>query len=108
MSYYESKTTGEKEYVFGRGGGEKLADELEAELLGKLPLGQPDWNDEEFAPSIYTEDHPTGEIFAEMAEENHPNRREIMRQEAVPREGDGLFSACIWSGLKSLGWLRLT
>ena len=68
MSYYESKSTGEKEYVFGRGGGEKLADELEAELLGKLPLGQPDWNDEEFAPSIYTEDHPTGEIFTEMAE----------------------------------------
>ncbi|MGM9932728.1 MULTISPECIES: P-loop NTPase [Bacillaceae] len=68
MSYYESKTTGEKEYVFGRGGGEKLADELEAELLGKLPLGQPDWNDEEFAPSIYAEDHPTGEIFTEMAE----------------------------------------
>ena len=68
MSYYESKATGEKEYVFGRGGGEKLADELEAELLGKLPLGQPDWNDEEFAPSIYAEDHPTGEIFTEMAE----------------------------------------
>ena len=68
MSYFESKTTGEREYVFGKGGGEKLADELNAELLGKLPLGQPDWNDEEFAPSIYAEDHPTGRMFAGIAE----------------------------------------
>lgn len=68
MSYFESKTTGEREYVFGKGGGEKLADELNTELLGKLPLGQPDWNDEEFAPSIYAEDHPTGRMFTEIAE----------------------------------------
>ena len=68
MSYFESKTTGEREYVFGKGGGEKLAEELNAELLGKLPLGQPDWNDEEFAPSIYAEDHPTGRMFAGIAE----------------------------------------
>lgn len=68
MSYFESKTTGEREYVFGKGGGEKLAEELNTELLGKLPLGQPDWNDEEFAPSIYADDHPTGRMFTEIAE----------------------------------------
>ena len=68
MSYFESKTTGEREYVFGKGGGEKLAEELNAELLGKLPLGQPDWNDEEFAPSIYAEDHQTGRMFTSIAE----------------------------------------
>ncbi|OCA88513.1 Mrp/NBP35 family ATP-binding protein [Pradoshia sp. D12] len=68
MSYFESKTTGEREYVFGKGGGEKLAEELNTELLGKLPLGQPDWNDEEFAPSIYAEDHPTGRMFTDIAE----------------------------------------
>ncbi|MGM9954534.1 MAG: P-loop NTPase, partial [Peribacillus sp.] len=28
MSYFESKTTGEKEFVFGKGGGAKLAEEL--------------------------------------------------------------------------------
>ena len=28
MSYFESKVTGEKEYVFGKGGGDKLAEEL--------------------------------------------------------------------------------
>ena len=53
MSWYESKSTGEKEFVFGKGGGPKLADELRTELLGQLPLGQPDWNDIDFAPSVY-------------------------------------------------------
>ncbi|MFS0820933.1 P-loop NTPase [Bacillus sp. 1P02SD] len=67
MSYFESKVTGEKEYVFGKGGGEKLAEELQTSLLGKIPLGQPDWNDDDFAPSVYDEDHPTGRIYNEIA-----------------------------------------
>ncbi|RFB11513.1 MRP family ATP-binding protein [Bacillus sp. HNG] len=67
MSYFESKVTGEKEYVFGKGGGEKLAEELQTSLLGKIPLGQPDWNDDDFAPSVYDEDHPTGKIYNEIA-----------------------------------------
>ena len=33
MSYFESKETGNKEYVFGKGGGRKLADELNTQLL---------------------------------------------------------------------------
>jgi ATP-binding protein involved in chromosome partitioning len=32
MSYFESKETGNKEYVFGKGGGRKLADELNTQL----------------------------------------------------------------------------
>ncbi|MGE8207784.1 P-loop NTPase [Heyndrickxia sp. NPDC080065] len=67
MSYFESKVTGEKEYVFGRGGGEKLAEELRTELLGQLPLQQPDWDEEDFAPSIYAEDHRLGEIYRDIA-----------------------------------------
>jgi len=67
MSYFESKATGEKEYVFGKGGGQKLAEELQTELLGQLPLQQPDWNDEDFAPSIYNEDHPVGCIYMDIA-----------------------------------------
>lgn len=67
MSYFESKLTGEKEYVFGQGGGEKLADELQTKVLGKLPLGQPDWNEDDFAPSIYHEDHKLGQIYKEIA-----------------------------------------
>lgn len=68
MSYFESKVTGEKEYVFGKGGGEKLAEELQTTLLGKIPLGQPDWNEDDFAPSVYEEDHPTGKIYNEIAQ----------------------------------------
>lgn len=67
MSYFESKVTGEKEYVFGKGGGTKLAEELHTEVLGQLPLQQPDWNEEDFAPSIYAADHPTGQIFEDIA-----------------------------------------
>ncbi|MGM0878728.1 MAG: Mrp/NBP35 family ATP-binding protein [Bacillota bacterium] len=63
MAYFESAKTGEKEYVFGRGGGEKLAEELRVPLIGKIPLQQPDWNDEDFAPSVYAEDHPIGQIY---------------------------------------------
>lgn len=68
MSYFESKATGEREYVFGRGGGEKLAEELQAPLLGQLPLQQPDWNEEDFAPSVYDAEHPTGKIYSEIAQ----------------------------------------
>ncbi|WP_018665050.1 P-loop NTPase [Heyndrickxia acidiproducens] len=67
MSFFESKLTGEREYVFGRGGGEKLAKELQTELLGQLPLQQPDWDEEDFAPSIYAEDHPLGKIYGGIA-----------------------------------------
>ncbi|WP_174734564.1 Mrp/NBP35 family ATP-binding protein [Mesobacillus harenae] len=68
MAYFESKLTGEKEYVFGKGGGEKLAEELNTDLLGRLPLSQPDWNEDDFAPSVYQEDHKLGAIYTNMAQ----------------------------------------
>jgi ATP-binding protein involved in chromosome partitioning len=67
MSYFESKKTGEKEYVFGKGGGERLAKELQTTLLGQLPLQQPDWDEEDFAPSIYDKAHPTGKLYTAIA-----------------------------------------
>ncbi len=67
MAYFESKITGEKEYVFGKGGGEKLAEELKVPILGKIPLQQPDWNENDFAPSVYNADHPIGQIYSEIA-----------------------------------------
>lgn len=67
MAWYDSKS-GEREYVFGQGGGPKLAEELRTELLGQIPLGQPDWNDEDFAPSVYGENHPTGQIYLGIAQ----------------------------------------
>jgi ATP-binding protein involved in chromosome partitioning len=67
MSYYESVKTGEKEYLFGKGGGEKLAEELRVPLLGKIPLRQPDWDEKEFAPSVYDRSHPIGQIYMDIA-----------------------------------------
>ena len=66
MSYFESKETGNKEYIFGKGGGQKLADELNTSLLGQLPLGQPKWNEEDFAPSVY-EDDEISAVYTDMA-----------------------------------------
>ena len=68
MSYFQSKKTGEKEYIFGQGGGKKLAEELKAPLLGQIPLGQPDWDDDDFAPSVYQIKHPIGKIYFNIAE----------------------------------------
>lgn len=38
MSYYQCPDCGHKYYIFGQGGGKKLAEELKTELLGELPL----------------------------------------------------------------------
>lgn len=67
MSWFQSKVSGEREYVFGEGGGPKLAEELRTELLGQIPLGQPDWNDVDFAPSVYAKNHSTGQIYLDIA-----------------------------------------
>ena len=66
MSYFESKETGNKEYVFGKGGGTKLADELNTQLLGELPLEQPSWNPKDFAPSIYQSDDRLVKFIARL------------------------------------------
>ncbi len=69
MSWFESQGSGKKEYIFGKGGGAKLAEELQSPLLGQIPLGQPDWGENDFAPSVYAEDHPTGKIYGEIAQQ---------------------------------------
>ena len=38
MSYWESRKTGEREYIFGSGGAEKVSERWEMPLLGKIPL----------------------------------------------------------------------
>lgn len=67
MAYFESQVTGDKEYVFGRGGGEKLAEQLKTNVLGQIPLRQPFEEEDIFAPSVYQEDHPTGQIYRNVA-----------------------------------------
>jgi ATP-binding protein involved in chromosome partitioning len=67
MAFFESGVTGEREYVFGKGGGERLTEELKTDLLGQIPLGQPEVNEEDFAPSIYNADHPIGKIYEQIS-----------------------------------------
>jgi ATP-binding protein involved in chromosome partitioning len=38
MSYWESRKTGEREYIFGSGGAEKAGEKWNIPLLGKIPL----------------------------------------------------------------------
>ena len=71
MSYYSCSKCGNKDYVFGSGGGDKLAQELKTELLVQIPLGTPDNgdpSDPDFSPSIYASDTPIGKIYDELAE----------------------------------------
>ncbi|QYR22212.1 Mrp/NBP35 family ATP-binding protein [Paenibacillus sp. sptzw28] len=69
MSYFVSKS-GELEYVFGRGGGAKLAESLNSELLAQIPLGAPDNHPSEpdFSPSVYKADTETGRLYLDIAE----------------------------------------
>lgn len=69
MAYYECGECGHRDYVFGRGGGAKLAAELHTELLAQIPLGVPDNHPSEpdFSPSVYKADTPIGEMYTEMA-----------------------------------------
>ncbi|MBG99042.1 MAG: chromosome partitioning protein [Solibacterales bacterium] len=38
MSYWESRTTGEREFIFGSGGADRIAEKWEVPVLGKIPL----------------------------------------------------------------------
>ena len=70
MSYYACSDCGKKDYVFGRGGGAKLAEQLHADLLAQIPLGAPDNHpsEAEYAPSVYKENSETGQLYLEMAD----------------------------------------
>lgn len=85
MSYYETKS-GEKEYVFGQGGGAKLAEALKTKLIGQLPLKQPYVNEEEFAPSIYQRNHPIGREYHKLAARVIAHVEEEHEQTEKPKE----------------------
>lgn len=70
MSYFESKETGAREYVFGRGGGGKLAETLNTELLAQFPLGAPDNHplESDYSPSVYKADTDIGKDYLSLAQ----------------------------------------
>ncbi|GAB7387254.1 P-loop NTPase [Bacillaceae bacterium] len=69
MAYYQCSACGNKDYIFGRGGGAKLAQELHTDLLAQIPLGLPDTHpqDPDFSPSVYKPDTAIGEIYLDLA-----------------------------------------
>ncbi|MNG19363.1 antiporter inner membrane protein [compost metagenome] len=71
MSYLACSKCGSKEYVFGSGGGTALAEQLQTKLLAQVPIGAPDNHPSEpaYSPSIYKENTPTGNIYANLAEQ---------------------------------------
>ncbi|WP_028552482.1 Mrp/NBP35 family ATP-binding protein [Paenibacillus sp. UNC451MF] len=70
MSYYQCSACGQKDFVFGKGGGAKLAEELHTELLTQIPLGAPDNHvaEPDYSPSVYKSNTETGSLYLEMAQ----------------------------------------
>ncbi|WP_322908010.1 P-loop NTPase [Paenibacillus sp. SGZ-1009] len=69
MAYYQARD-GQRDYVFGRGGGGMLAENLHTELLAQIPLGATDnlATDPDFSPSVYAEDTEIGQMYLELAQ----------------------------------------
>ncbi len=69
MAYYECGGCGNRDYVFGRGGGGKLAETLNTELLAQFPLGAPDNHPSEpdYSPSVYKASSQTGQAYDALA-----------------------------------------
>ncbi|MCJ8015034.1 Mrp/NBP35 family ATP-binding protein [Paenibacillus sp. KQZ6P-2] len=69
MAYYECSHCGEKDYVFGRGGGGQLAETLHTNLLAQFPLGAPDnhISEPDFSPSVYKSESTSGKLYNELA-----------------------------------------
>ncbi|AOZ93392.1 Mrp/NBP35 family ATP-binding protein [Paenibacillus crassostreae] len=69
MAYYECPGCHERDYIFGKGGGARLAETLNTELLAQIPLGIPSNHPSEpdFSPSIYKPDTVSGKIYDTMA-----------------------------------------
>lgn len=71
MSYYQSALGGEKVYLFGRGGGERLAQSIGAPLLGAIPVDPQISLCGDAGTSLFVEgaeQTPAAEAFAELAE----------------------------------------
>lgn len=68
MSYF-TDPAGERHYLFGRGGGQKLADELNTKLLAEVPIQSLDAQEgvDPTTPTLFTESSEQWQIFMELA-----------------------------------------
>ncbi|MGG0255082.1 P-loop NTPase [Bacillus toyonensis] len=65
MAYYEEQD-GSKNYLFGKGGGEMLAEQLQTEVIAQIPFAKREENNDS---SVYDEDSLVGEVFTALAED---------------------------------------
>lgn len=65
MAYFEG-ADGQKNYLFGQGGAEQLANLLQTEVIAHIPFAQPEENT---GSSIYDEETIIGELFTHLAED---------------------------------------
>ncbi len=65
MAYYEEQD-GSKNYLFGKGGGEMLAEQLKTEVIAQVPFAKREENN---GSSVYDEDSLVGEVFTALAED---------------------------------------
>ncbi len=65
MAYYEEQD-GSKNYLFGKGGGEMLAEQLQTEVIAQVPFAK---REENSGSSVYDEDSLVGEVFTALAED---------------------------------------
>ena len=62
MSYYINPINNQKDFIFGEGGGQLVADKLETELLVQIPIAKS--NEEQFT---FENDDKIGEIYNQLA-----------------------------------------
>lgn len=65
MAYFEGPD-GHKNYLFGQGGAEQLADLLQTNVIAHIPFAQPEENT---GSSVYAEESIIGEVFTHLAED---------------------------------------
>lgn len=58
--------------IFGQGGGEKVAADLETQLLIQLPIEQPNFNEKGYTAAIYSPSSSAGNAFKTLAEKIIP------------------------------------
>lgn len=62
MSYYVNPATKDKEFIFGQGGGQEVADKLNTELIAQIPICQP-----EYSLSLYEAEEQIGQMYDDLA-----------------------------------------
>lgn len=65
MAYYED-LDGSRNYLFGKGGGELLAEQLQTDVIARIPFARAEENQ---GSSVYDEDSLIGEMFTSLAQD---------------------------------------